>query len=226
MKMRKWAPAALIAAAFATSALLAPRVTSPASTGFHRLLPPEFGVGAGSIPSIVALFGIPALALILWALLYEAPVSRLGLAAGRRLFNAGEPRYDVFAPTYRLIVLWVVCLVLSLHLAFVAEVLQWSIQPGTIVGMTIGAGMILVGNAVPRLRPNAVAGIRTARTMNDPSAWARVHRTFGAALLGAGIFVVMMSIIAPPYALVTALALLLLSSLAGVVGGQKIEARQ
>ena len=225
MEMRKWAPAAFIAAAFATSALLMSRVTSPALSGFHRLLPPEFGVGADSIPPTVALFGIPALALIVWAILFEAPVSRLGLAAARLFFNAGAPRYEVFAPTYRLIVLWVVCLVLSLHLAFVAEVLEWSIQPGTIVGITIGAGMILVGNVMPRLRPNAVAGIRTAQTMSDPLAWARVHRAFGAAALGAGIFVVMISIAAPRYALVSALALLLLSSIVGVVGGQKIEAR-
>ena len=223
--MRKWTPAALIAAAFATSLLLAQRVTSPTPSGFHRLLPPQISVGTDSIPPIVALFGIPALALIVWALLFEAPVSRLGLAAGRRLFNAAEPRYDVFAPTYRLIVLWVVCLVLSLYLAFVAEVLHWSLQPGTIVGTTLGLGMMLVGNAMPRLRPNAVAGIRTARTMNDPLAWARVHRRFGAALLSAGIFIVVVSMIAPRYALVTALALLLLSSAAGIVSGHKTEAR-
>lgn len=223
--MRKWTPAALIAAAFAASALLTQRVTSPTPSGFHRLLPPEFSVGADSISPLVALFGIPALALIVWALLFEAPVSRLGLAAGRRLFNAGEPRYEVFAPTYRLIVLWVVCLVLSLHLAFVAEVLDWSLQPGTIVGVTLGAGMMLVGNAMPRLRPNAVAGIRTARTMNDPVAWARVHRTFGAVWLAAGIFIVIVSIVAPRYALVTALVLLFLSLLAPIVSGHKTEAR-
>jgi uncharacterized membrane protein len=225
MEMRKWTPAALIAAAFAASLFIAQHAASPTPGGFQRLLPPQFSVGADSIPSAVALFGIPALALIVWALLFEAPVSRLGLAAARRLFNAGEPRYDVFAPTYRLIVLWVVALVLSLHLAFVAQVLEWSIEPGTIVGVTFGIGLMLVGNAMPRLRPNAVAGIRTARTMNDPIAWTRVHRAFGASLLVAGIFIVVVSIIAPRYALVTALVLLVLSLAAGAVRGHKTESR-
>lgn len=215
--MRKWMPAVLIAISFAASVLLYSGLTSPVFTGLHKLLPPQFGAGADTIPALVALFGLPTVALLVWALLFEAPVSRLGLAAGRVLFNAPAPRYDVFAPTYRLIVLWAVSLVLSVHLALLAEALQWSIQAGTIVGITLGGGMMVVGNAIPRLRPNAVAGIRTARTMNDPAEWARVHRTFGAVLLAVGIVTVIASIVAPRYALATGLGLLFLSSAAALV---------
>ena len=215
--MRKWIPAALIAAAFAASLMLASRMASPVSIGLHRLLPPGLAYDADIIPRPLVLFGLPTFALLLWALLYEAPVSRLGLAAGRVLFNAKEPRYDAFAPTYRLIVLWVVSLILSVHVALLSEALGWSLEPGMIVGATLGLGMLTVGNAMPRLRPNAVAGFRTARTMSDPVAWARVHRTFGAIWLVAGLIVLVTSIVAPRYALAMGLALLVLSSVVGLI---------
>lgn len=219
--MLKWIPGFLIAAAFIASPLLQARLSSPVMVGFHRLMPPELAVGTESIPRLVALFGLPTVALLVWALLYEAPVSRLGLAAGRLFFKAEKPRYETFAPAYRLIVLWVVSLVLSFHLALLAEALQWSLEPGRIVGVTFGLGMLLVGNAMPRLRQNAVAGFRTARTMSDPQAWAQVHRTFGAIWLVAGFVVLVTSIIAPRYALVAGLALLLLSSVVGLVATRR-----
>ncbi len=215
--MLKWIPGALIAAAFAASALIQSQFPSPVAVEFHRLLPAGLASGTDSIPRTFALFGLPAVALLIWALLFEAPVSRLGLAAARLLFKAGPPRYDLFAPTYRLIVLWVVSLVLSLHLAVLADALRWSLEPGLIVGIVLGAGMVLVGNSMPRLRQNAVAGIRTARTMSDPVAWARVHRTAGAIWFAAGLLTVAVSIVAPSYALMTGLGLFVLSSIAGLI---------
>ena len=215
--MRKWLPAVLIAVAFIVSALLQSRLDSPIVIGFSRLLPPELAAGSGVVPRLVALFGLPTLALLIWAMLHEAPVSRLGIAAGRLFFNAEQPRYEAFAPTYRLIVLWVVSLLLSLHVALLTEAMGSSLESGRIVGITFGLGMLLVGNAMPRLRQNAVAGFRTRRTMSDPVAWARVHRTFGAIWLVAGFVVLAASIIAPRYALATGVALLALSSVVGLV---------
>jgi uncharacterized membrane protein len=171
-------------------------------------------------------FALPTVALLLWALLYEAPVSRLGLAAGRLLFDAKKPRYELFAPTYRLIVLWIVCLLLSFHLALLSDALQWPVEPGRIVGITLGAGLMFIGNAMPRLRPNAVAGIRTARTMSDPVHWARVHRIFGAALLACGCITIVTSLVAARYSLVTALGLLILASFFGLVVARPFAARQ
>ena len=52
-------------------------------------------------------------------------------------------------------------------------------------------GLLLVGtgNVLPRVRPNAVIGIRTRHLLDDPVAWARVHRM-------AGYFLVMLGAIA------------------------------
>jgi len=57
-------------------------------------------------------------------------------------------------------------------------------------------GLLLVGigNVLPRVRPNTVIGIRTRALLDDPVAWARVHRmagyflvTLGAIAVGAGL---------------------------------------
>jgi hypothetical protein len=49
-------------------------------------------------------------------------------------------------------------------------------------------GLLLVGigNVLPRVRPNAVVGIRMHRLLDDRVAWARVHRIIGYCLVALG----------------------------------------
>ena len=130
---------------------------------------------------------------------------------------AQQREYEKFAPSYRLIVGWVVMLVLAIHVALLASVLSWSIAPGMIVGAVFGIGLVVVGNIMPRLRPNPIAGIRTRRTMSDPQLWARLHRTYGIAWLVAGIAVIVIAVAAPRYALLAGVTAPLLSSVAMLV---------
>ena len=54
------------------------------------------------------------------------------------------------------------------------------------VPLMLGLTLVVIGNLLPRLRPNLVIGIRTARTLSDRSAWARANRTAGYATVVAG----------------------------------------
>ena len=54
------------------------------------------------------------------------------------------------------------------------------------VPVMLGLTLIVIGNLLPRLRPNIVIGIRTSRTLADRGAWARTNRTAGYAAVGAG----------------------------------------
>lgn len=220
--MRRWFPAVMTLCGYALSVAVYPRLPSAAEVDLSRLLPVASAGDTDAIPRVVAAFGLPTLALLIFLLLYEAPVSRLGRAAAR-LFpvrdasgSARPVEYHKFAQSYRLIVGWVVMLVLSMHLVVLSSALGWYDEPGTIIGVVFGVGMLIVGNVMPRLRPNPVAGIRTGRTMADPQLWARIHRLYGAFWMVAGIAVLIVAITAPRYALVTALAGVLLSSLAVV----------
>jgi uncharacterized membrane protein len=50
-----------------------------------------------------------------------------------------------------------------------------------------GLTLIVIGNLLPRLRPNLVIGIRTSRTLTDRAAWAHTNRATGYATVGAGV---------------------------------------
>jgi len=219
--MRKWIPAGMVLFGYALSLAVYGRLPDVVPLGLEALLPWTPSAQPELVPRAISAFGLPSIALLLAMLLHEAPVSPLGRLAARLLgFGAegGKPavEYHKFAPSYRLIVCWIVALVVSIHFAAIMYAVGLYREPGTIVGLVFGIGLVIVGNIMPRLRPNPIAGIRTGRVMSDPKLWARVHRVYGVAWVAAGIVVVVVAIAAPRYALVAGIATLLLSTV--VVG--------
>jgi len=216
---RKWIPALLIVGGYALSLSVYGALPANVAPELGRLLPVTPPSDPDVIPRPIAAFGLPTLALAIGLLLHEAPVSRLGRASGRAFgfgatVDTTDADYHKYAGSYRLIVAWTVALILSFHVAILAAALAWPVEPGLIVGLTFGAGLLIVGNVMPRLRPNAIAGIRTARTMRDPVLWARVHRIYGALWLLGGVAVLAVAWMAPRYALAAGAAALLMTSLA------------
>jgi uncharacterized membrane protein len=84
-----------------------------------------------------------------------------------------------------------------------------------------------MGNVMPRLRPNWVAGLRTKRTLNDPQLWRSAHRAFGQALVVSGIITVAAAMVSPRYGFIVGLALLIAALIAGAIatrGGDTVMA--
>ncbi|HVF39760.1 MAG TPA: SdpI family protein [Gemmatimonadaceae bacterium] len=220
--MTRWIPGILIAGAYAVSLLMLSQLPASVSLDMSNFFPPAFRLPPEQLPRWVIAFGLPTLALLIWLMLHEAPVGMLGRLTwkifqpfvGKRSTSSGE--YEKFAPTYRIFVIFVVSIVLALHAAMLAIALDWPVAPGMIIGIVFGVGLAVIGNVMPRLRPNPIAGVRTPLTMRDPQAWANVHRAVGAAWLIAGVIVLLVGVAAPRYAFLTALALMSLSALAGV----------
>jgi uncharacterized membrane protein len=93
--------------------------------------------------------------------------------------------------TYRAIITTVLLLILGVHLAVLfALTSQLQINVVRVVAhavpLMLGLALIVIGNLLPRLRPNVVIGIRTSRTLSDRGVWARTNRTAGYAAVGAG----------------------------------------
>ena len=80
--------------------------------------------------------------------------------------------------------LGVVILMLGVHAGLLAAAFQQSMMAARIIGLTLALSMVVVGNVMPRLRPNWVAGIRATRALTDPDVWRTTHRAFGAAWRG------------------------------------------
>jgi uncharacterized membrane protein len=62
----------------------------------------------------------------------------------------------------------------------------------------LGAGLMAVGNLLPRMRPNVAIGIRTSRTLRDRNAWLRANRAAGYVAVALGFAIVAAALLVPP----------------------------
>src|SRR5687768_12057634 len=219
---RRWLPPALIAVAGIASIAAYGRIPEMIPLRFDGVLPFE-AIDSGSLaPRWITLSLMPALALIMWIAFRLAPTAT-GQRLGRRLFrNAPEAvtapeQFARFGNTYDTIVLCVVVLLLGVHAAVLAEALKAGSVAARIIPAVLGGCFLVMGNVMPRLRPNWVAGVRTKRTLEDPQLWRTTHRAFGTAFVVSGVLTVIVGLAAPRYGLVTGIASLLLSCIVGFV---------
>ena|SRR5687767_5305301 len=59
-----------------------------------------------------------------------------------------------------------------------------------LVVVLFGSLFIVIGNLLPRTRPNLALGIRTSRTLSDRPFWIRLHRTCGYLSVALGVVIV------------------------------------
>jgi len=220
---RRWIAPAVIAAAFAASALAFSELPARVVPRIAVLLPFHVPDGGETGPRWMTAFLLPSVALILW-LGFRFAATRRAEHIGR-WFDRGAPpeaasgaTFERFAKTYETIVLGVVSLVLGLHAGFLAAAFDRPTMAARIVGVTFALFLIVVGNVMPRLRANWVAGIRTKRTLADPDLWRTTHRAFGAAFVAGGVATLVTALVAPAYSLAIALAAIIVACVvAGVV---------
>lgn len=188
----------------------------------------EMTLPPGAAPRWLVLLLMPSLALITWAGFRWASTAA-GQRLARRMFpHAPEEvtspgQFERFGKTYDAIVLAVVLLILGLHAAMLAAALQAPALASRLIPATLGGSLVLMGNVMPRLRPNWVAGLRTTRTLADPQLWRSAHRVFGAAFVGAGMVTILAAVLAPRYGLLVGIAALLASCVIGFVAATRVR---
>ncbi len=187
--------AVCIASAWAYTAM-PPVVTA----GLSWMLPVS-SLPADEGPRALAAFSVPVALIILLGFY------RWATAASR------AAKYEKFADTLDVVILAVIALVSTIHLGLLATTLGWTGPTATIVGIILGASLAVMGNVMPRLRPNAIAGLRTAAMKNDPVAWRNAHASFGRLWMIGGAVVIATALFAPRYALVTLIGAVLISLL-------------
>jgi hypothetical protein len=224
--VRKWLPLATIAVAVALTAYVTRALASPVAIDLRGLLPFSLEPAADTAPRWVAIFAIPALATAVW-ILFAALRSRAVLSLTRRLYGdvgetLGDPgSVDRFHATYDTIVWWVVLLVLGIHAGLIAAALGYLTLAPRIISVVMGVSFVAIGNVFPRLRPNLIAGIRTRRTLADPTLWRSTHRIMGVAFVLAGILTVLVGLAAPSFGLATAVITLIATCVIAAVGGSR-----
>lgn len=169
--MRKWYPAALIAMGLAASAAVYRRL--PARVPIHWNLHGQVDGWAGPLRASLLL---PMLSLAVWMLLVALP-----------RIDPRRENYAKFRGSYDLVVAATITLLVGVHMLVLAAGLGVSVPVMRIVPVAIGGLMLVLGNVLPRARPNWWFGIRTPWTLSNDRVWTRTHRVGGYLLAGAGV---------------------------------------
>jgi uncharacterized membrane protein len=76
---------------------------------------------------------------------------------------------------------------LTIHLGVIALGMGWGMSVPLLTNVAVGLLYVGIGVAMPKVPPNPLFGVRTARTLACPDAWERANRIGGRWLVGAGI---------------------------------------
>ena len=198
--MRKWLPGVLILAGYLFSAAVYSQLPLrvPTHWGLHG--PDAWGSRA------LAAFFTPTFALALWALLRWLPT-----------VDPKRASYAKFGSTYELFIVATVAMMIVVHVLALGAALGWPIRIERAVPALVGVLFIVIGNALPRARPNWFFGIRTPWTLSSDAVWERTNRVAGYVMTASGVAVVVSAFVSTFSTLVVLLgggAVLVVTSLA------------
>ncbi len=179
--MKQWYPVVLTLVAVGMSAAVYRRL--PDTMAVHWDLD---GNPNGWMPRAVgAAFG-PAFLVLLWVLLRTVP----------RIDPRAE-NYARFSEAYEVIVASVLVLILVTHGIVLAVALGYQVAVSRLVPALVGALFVVIGNVMPRMRPNWWFGVRTPWTLSNDRVWARTHRLAGFSMTAAGLVMIASAFVLP-----------------------------
>ncbi|MBA3889925.1 MAG: SdpI family protein [Gemmatimonadaceae bacterium] len=168
----------------------------------HRILQPLLVVAAAAL-SLFAWARVPERAPVHWNLagavdrygaraevLLLMPAMMIVIWALLRFLPRIDPRRESYAKmegTYELVITLMLGVLLALHGAVIAAALGRQVPMGRIAPALLGATFLVLGNVLPRARPNWWFGIRTPWTLSNDRVWTRTHRVAGYAFIIAGL---------------------------------------
>lgn len=107
------------------------------------------------------------------------PILMYGLMA---LIPRIDPRRDSYRKhrkAFSQIIVLLILFLVAIHWVTIAIALGADIDVQTFVCLAIAVLFVVVGNVLPRARPNYTFGIRTPWTLADEDVWRRTHRVGG-----------------------------------------------
>lgn len=168
----------------------------------HRILQPLVVLGA-VVVSLATWSRVPERAPVHWNLAGEVdryggraevlllmPAMMVFLWLLMRFLPRIDPRRANFAKmagTYELVITLTLLLLFVLHGALIAVALGYPVPIDRLVPALVGVTFLVLGNVLPRARPNWWFGVRTPWTMSNDRVWTRTHRVAGYTFIIAGL---------------------------------------
>lgn len=179
--MRKWYPWILVAIALGFSAAVYGRL--PARIASHW---DAQGIVNGEMSRAWGAWLMPVVLAIMAFVLPRIPA-----------IDPRRENYAKFRSSYDLVINASMTMVAALHVAMLGVALGWPISMERLTPILVGSLFILLGNVMPRARPNWWFGIRTPWTLTNDRVWERTHRLGGWVFVIAGILLLLSALLAP-----------------------------
>jgi uncharacterized membrane protein len=171
--MRKWIPLLIIAAAFIASAIAYPRLPETIPTHWNMDGQPD-DWSSRAFGALIT----PVILLLVWGFV--------------RVLPAIDPRganYAKFGGAFEAIFDSLMLFLLGMHIVLLRAGLGYPVQIQRIAPFGIGVLLIVIGNLLPRCRPNWFVGIRTPWTLSSDRVWEKTHRFGGRLFVAAGFLI-------------------------------------
>ena len=132
--------------------------------------------------------------------LFLLPLATAGVAALFWVIPVIEPRRANIAKSgkaYAAIWVAVVLMLAAIDVVAVAAAMGADLDMTLIVFVATGALFIVIGNYLPKIRPNYMMGIRTPWTLTSDLSWDRTHRVGGRLFVLEGLVIILVGLIRP-----------------------------
>ncbi|MGI9140927.1 MAG: SdpI family protein [Gemmatimonadaceae bacterium] len=182
--MRKWIPLLVIVLAFGASAAVYSDLPERVPTHWNL---------SGEVDGWMSReWGAFLMPLIL--------VAQLGLFYVLPRIDPRGANYTKFKSTYDILIITLMIFMLGVHLLILAAAVGVGIPITRIVPAGVGILFIVLGNLMPRMRPNWFVGIKTPWTLSSDRVWDRTHRFSGRLFVVVGALIVLSALLAPALA--------------------------
>ena len=171
--MRKWISLLIVAAGFIVSAVVYPRLPETIPTHWDFSGHPN-----GWSSRFWGAWLIPIFLLGMWALVRILP----------RIDPRGS-NYAKFGGAFEAIMDTIMLFMLALHIVALRAALGHPMQMQRILPIGVGVVLIVIGNLLPRARPNWFVGIRTPWTLSSDRVWEKTHRFGGRVFVAGGLII-------------------------------------
>jgi uncharacterized membrane protein len=192
--MRKWIPLLIIIVAVVSSVAVYPRLPD-------------------SIPTHWDLYGKPnGWSSRFWGS-WVMPIFLVATWAFMRVLPAIDPRgrnYLKFGGAFEGIIIAVMLFMLGLHIIILRAALGYAVAMDRVLAIGMGGLFTVIGNLLPRARPNWFVGIRTPWTLSSDRVWEKTHRFGGKVFVASGLVMLFGGLAMPKGAHIVMIAVLLI----------------
>lgn len=199
--MRKWIPLLIVLAAFAVSAIVYPQLPARVPTHWNAAGQPN-----GYSGRFWGAWLIPLVLVGMWAVIWILP----------RIDPRGA-NYAKFQPAFEAIIIALMLFLAALHIIALRAALGYPAHMERIVPLGVGILLVVIGNLLPRARPNWFVGIRTPWTLSSDRVWEKTHRLGGKLFVAGGLIIIVAGILVSQWAHIVLIVVMLAITLGVMV---------